>query len=161
MPHSLPWLVQIAIVSKSKFVADGKAHFTALKLREIEPSYTFVIQTKVPADADVTLCLALLQALIIVRFNLHKRPENILVLVCVLVAEKNGLRLIIDTWLLQVFQGCICILAPQVLEPVNLRERDLAGTELLRFTRWLDEPRQERTIIYKWCPKASIPRYVF
>jgi hypothetical protein len=43
-------------------------------------------------------------------------------LICVLVSQQDGLRLIVYAGLLEIFKGCFGILTPQILETVDLLE---------------------------------------
>jgi hypothetical protein len=75
--------------------------------------------------------------------------------------EEYRLGLIIHSWLFEIFECCICIVAPQVFELVDLGVGDLTGTQLLCFTWWFDEPREERSVVYERRPKSWVPGCVF
>ena len=58
---------------------------TSILLREVKESNSLLVQTGVPADRNVLLGLRLLKSLVIVRLQLHKWTEDVLVLVGILV----------------------------------------------------------------------------
>ena len=157
MTIAFPWLMKLARVLEPKFVSHCQPDFAAFQLRETEPSHTLLVETQVPAHRDVSLRLRLLQPLVVVCLDFHEGPKDVLVLISVLVAQDNGLRFIIYSGLLQIFKRGVRVLAPQVLETVDLLERDLSGTQLLCLARRLDEPREERAVVDQRCPEGGIP----
>ena len=160
MADTLPGLMHLPRVAQSELVASCQANFPAFQLGQHKPCHPLLIQAQVPPHSDVCLCLALLQSLIVICFNLDQRPEDVLILICILVAQKNGLRLVINSRLLEVLEGCLSVLAPQVLETVNLLKRDLTGAQLFSLRRRFDKPREERSIVDERCPESCIPRDV-
>jgi hypothetical protein len=84
--------------------------------------YTLLVQAEIPPHGNVGLRLALLESLIVVRLNFDQRPEDILVLVCILIAQQDGLRLVIYAGLLKILERCFGVLVPQILKVVDLLE---------------------------------------
>ena len=160
MSDALPRLVQLATVPEPQLITDSEADFATLELREAEPRYALLVETDVPAYSDVGLGLALLEALVIVGLDLDERAEDILVLVRILVAQDDRLRLVVDAGLLEVFKCGISVLTPQVFESVDLLEGDLTGAQLFGLARRLDEPGQEGPIINERRPQCRVPRYL-
>ena len=157
MPNAFPGLVQFALIPQPQFIANGQPNFSALQFGKTKPSNALLIQTQVPTNGDVGLCLTFFQPLVIISFDLDERAEDILVLISVLVTYEDRLRFVVHTWFLEVLEGCVGILAPEVFEAVDLGERDLAGSKLLGFARRFDKPREERTVVNERCPKGGIP----
>ena len=160
MSDALPRLVQLATVPEPQLVTDSEADFATLELGEAEPRYALLVETDVPADSDIGLSLTFLEALVIVGLDLDKGAEDILVLVRILVAQNDRLRLVVDAGLLEVFKCGIGVLTPQVFKSVDLLEGDLAGAQLFGLARRLDEPGQEGPIINERRPQCRVPRYL-
>jgi hypothetical protein len=99
MTDAFPGLMQFAPVSESQLVSHSQPHFPALEFRQAEPCHTLLVEAQVPAYDDVSLGLRLLQAFVVVSFDLNKRAENVLVLVRVFVFHCNVLWFVVDTWL--------------------------------------------------------------
>jgi hypothetical protein len=59
-----------ATVSKSKFIADCKSDFAALEFRQHEPSDSLLIETNIPSDDNISLCLRFFESLVIIGFYL-------------------------------------------------------------------------------------------
>ena len=152
MSDALPRLVQLATVPEPQLITDSEADFATLELREAEPRYALLVETDVPADSDVGLGLTFLEAFVIVGLDLDKGTKDILVLVRILVAQDDRLRLVVDAGLLEVFKCGISVLTPQVFKSIDLLEGDLAGAQLFGLARRLDEPGQERSIINEGSP---------
>jgi len=140
MPNTFPGLVQFALIPQPQFITNGQPNFPALQLGQTEPSNALLIQTEVPTNGNVGLCLTFFQPLVIISFDLDERAEDILVLISILVTYKDGLRFVVYTWFLEVLEGCVGILSPEVFEAVDLGERDLARSKLLGFAWGFDKP---------------------
>ena len=138
--NTFPSLMHLARVAHSQFIASGKAHFTAFQLGQHEPCHPLLVQTKIPPHGNVGLRLALLESLIVVRLDFDQRSENILVLVCILIAQQDGLRFIIYAGLLKILERRFGVLAPQILEAVDLLERNLTRAQLFRLGRRFHKP---------------------
>lgn len=147
MSVSFPRFVKATRVLQPKFVTNRKADFATLQLGETEPRHALLVQTKVPAHRDIRLCLRFLKPFVVISFDLDERSEDVLVLISIFIAKDYGLRLVVYAGFFQVFQRCTGVFAPQVLEAVNLLERNLAGPKLLSFARRFHEPREEGPII--------------
>lgn len=140
MPNAFPGLVQFALIPQPQFIPNGQPNLSTLQLGKTKPSNTLLIQTQVPTNSDVRLRLTFFQPLVVISFDLDERAEDILVLISILVTYKNRLRFIVYAGFLEIFEGCVGILAPEVFKAVDLGERDLAGSKLLGFARGFDEP---------------------
>jgi len=88
MTNPLPCLVQLSRIPESEFVPNCEANFAAFKLWKCEPSNAFLIQTKIPSNSDVGLCLTLFETFVIVCFDLDQRTEDVLVLISVFVSAR-------------------------------------------------------------------------
>jgi hypothetical protein len=122
MPNAFPGLVQLALIPQPQFIANGQPNFSALQLRKTEPSNALLIQTQVPTNGDVGLRLTFFQPLVIISFDLDERAENILVLISILISYKDRLRFVVYAWFLEVFEGCVGVLSPEVFKAVDLGE---------------------------------------
>ncbi len=71
--------------------------------------------------------------------------------------EQDGLQLLLALEPLRILEPCPWVLAPQLLQPANLRERDLTRAELLVLARLLDEPREERAVVDDCAPLGRVP----
>jgi hypothetical protein len=157
MAHAFPGFVQFAGVPQPQLIPNSQAHLPTLQLGQTEPRHALLIQPKVPPDRDIGLRLALLEALVVVSLDLDEGPEDVLVLVRVLVAQQNRLRLVVHAGLLEVFEGGVGVVAPEIFEAVDLGEGDLAGAQLLGLAGGLDEPRQEGAIVDEGSPEGGVP----
>ena len=63
---------------------------TFIGLCEVEVSDSLLVQTDVPAHNYVILSLRLLQLLVIVGFQLHERPKDVLILVGIFVPDDDN-----------------------------------------------------------------------
>lgn len=122
MPNAFPCLVQFTLIPQPQFIANGQPNFSALQLRKTEPSNALLIQTQVPTNGDVGLRLTFFQPLVIISFDLDERAENILVLISILISYKDRLRFVVYAWFLEVFEGCVGVLSPEVFKAVDLGE---------------------------------------
>ncbi|XP_033232122.1 regulator of nonsense transcripts 1 [Belonocnema kinseyi] len=144
MSNARPGLVQLAEIAQSQLVAVHQLH-VAVGLGQHKVGDRLLVEANVPAHLNVLLCLRLLQSLVVVRLELDQRSKDILILVAVLVAQQHLLRLLVDSRLLQVLEGRVHIVAPQLLEFVDLLGRDLAGAQLLLLRGDLHQPGEETT----------------
>ncbi len=157
MADTLPGLMELARITQTQLVAHRQAHFSALQFGQSKPRHSLLVKTQVPSHGNIGLGLTFLQPLIIVSFYLDQGTKYILVLIRVLIAWEDGLGLVVRARLFEVGQGGVGILAPKVLETVDLSEGDLTRTQLLRLAGRLDEPREEGAVINKWRPKRRVP----
>jgi hypothetical protein len=173
--QTFPGLAQLAFVLEPELVADGQADLARLELGQDEPSDVLLVETFVPADDQAVLRLGLLELLVVVGLDLDEGPEDVLVLVRVLVStdvsgfvrqketstlEKDGLRLVVDARLLQIVQGGGGVVLPQLLELVDLRPGDLPGAGHLGLGRDLDEPGQKLAVLDQRRPGRGVPDHV-
>lgn len=84
---TFPGLSQLALIAKSKLIADCKFYITDLELWQEEPGNMLAIQTEIPSDNYAFLSLSLLQLLVVVRLDLDKWPEDVLILIRVVIFE--------------------------------------------------------------------------
>mmetsp|Transcript_100099 Transcript_100099/g.215926 ORF Transcript_100099/g.215926 Transcript_100099/m.215926 type:complete len:332 (-) Transcript_100099:17-1012(-) len=144
---------------QAQLVARHQAGLVVL-LREVEVRDALLVETNVPADNDVLLRLRLLHLPIVVGLHLHERREDVLVLVGVLVAQHDGLRVILEPWprlAVEILQGRIRILLPELLQLVDLRGGDVPGPHLLLRVRDLDQPREEASVLDEGLPLSQVP----
>ena len=153
--------MQGPIVLEPELVADSKTDLAAFEFWETEPCHALLVETEVPTSGDIGLRLGLFQPLVVVSFNLYERPEYVLVLVSVFIVRDDGLGFVVHAGLLEIIEGGISVIAPQILEAVDLLEGYLTGSELLLLARRLDQPGQERTVVDEWRPQSRVPRDVF
>lgn len=75
--------------------------------------------------------------------------------------KKDGLRFVVDTFLLKILKSGGSVVAPKLFELVDLMERNLSSTKLLLLRRDLDEPGQERAIFDQRRPLCRVPDDIF
>lgn len=137
-----------------------------------------MVETYIPADGDVGLGLGLFETFVVIGFYLDEGTEDVLVVICVIVPgkedngevnggdrrrlensvpkdllERNLFGFVIDTRLVQILQGSICVLPPEFFETIYLRVSDLTRAELLGFGGRLHKPRKELTIFNEGHPE--------
>src|ERR1700743_3591963 len=104
----------------------------------------FVVQTKVPSNNQTILRLRLFNLPIVVRFDLDEWSKDILVLVGVIVAQKNRVWFIVQCCpLLQVCDGSSGILLPHLFKLDDHLSAEMTSTHLLLLGRRRDKPRQK------------------
>jgi hypothetical protein len=74
--------------------------------------------------------------------------------------KEYRLRLVIYSWLFEIFKGGVCVVAPQVFELIDLGVGDLASTKLFCFTWGFDKPGQEGPVVYERRPEGWVPRRI-
>lgn len=104
MSDALPRLMQLSRIPQPELIAHRQPDLSTLQLRQPEPRHPLLIQPQIPPHTDIRLRLALLQPLIVVRLDLDQRPEDVLVLIRVLVPEQDRLRLVVDARLFEVLE---------------------------------------------------------
>mmetsp|Transcript_55290 Transcript_55290/g.153195 ORF Transcript_55290/g.153195 Transcript_55290/m.153195 type:complete len:314 (-) Transcript_55290:275-1216(-) len=127
---------------------------------EVEVSDPLLVQPDVPPDHDILLGLRLLDLLVVVGLHLHQGGEDVLVLVCVLVPQHHGLRVVLQTRArlpLEVLQGGIGVCLPELLKLVDLCRSDVPRPHLLLCIGYLHKPRQERAVLYERLPLPEVP----
>ena len=73
------------------------------------------------------------------------------------IPEENGLGLVVDAGFFEILEGGGGLLAPEILETVDLGEGDLAGAELLGLCGGLDEPGEEGAVVDEGGPEGGVP----
>mmetsp|Transcript_11254 Transcript_11254/g.30094 ORF Transcript_11254/g.30094 Transcript_11254/m.30094 type:complete len:330 (+) Transcript_11254:1957-2946(+) len=97
-------------------------------LGEVEVRDALLVEADVPAHDDVLLRLRLLHSFVVVCLHLDQRREHVLVLVGILVAQHDGLRVVLESGAglaLEVLQGRFAIRLPELLQLVHLSCRDV------------------------------------
>ena len=140
MSVAFPRLVERSGIFQPQLISNSEPDFATLKLRQAEPRHTLLVETKIPTHRDVGLSLGLLETLVVVSFDFDERTENILILVSVFVMHQDVLGFIVDPGLLEILECGVSVLAPKVLQTVDLLEGYLSGPQLLRFAGRLDKP---------------------
>jgi hypothetical protein len=143
--ETLPFFTHLPAILQTQFISSSQTDLSTLQFRENKPGDALLGQTDVPPHDHVGLGLRLLELLVVVRLDLDQRPEYFLVLVRVLVADlmsdtratsrhcfinspqEDWLWLIVYARFLQIIQGRIRVVTPQVLKLIDLSEGNLTG----------------------------------
>src|SRR5437868_15699 len=92
----------------------------------------FIIETDIPSDNQAIFRLGFLEFLVVVRFHLNKRAEDILVLVWIFVLEKDRKGIVVYAGsLLQVCNGGIGVVLPHLFQLGDLWGGEVSSAELL------------------------------
>lgn len=83
-----PWFVHLANIAQTKFVTVHQLH-VAVGFRQGEIGDSFLVQTDIPTNVDVLLCLRLFQTLVVIGLKFHQWTEYVLVLVAIFVPQQN------------------------------------------------------------------------
>lgn len=79
-------LVHLSIVPQPQLISNSEPNLSRLELGKVEPGDTLLVESHVPANDEAFLSLRLLEALVVVGFNLDEGAEDVLILVGILVA---------------------------------------------------------------------------
>jgi hypothetical protein len=142
---------------QTQFVTNRQPDFTAFKLGHSEICDSLVIKTDIPTNWNVVLGLGFFESLVVVRLDLDKRSEDVLILIRVLVPVKlkksvlfgrvitadsslqeDWLQILVTFSSFRIFQFGIRIRPPQFLETIQLLEPDISGSHDLILSGRLD-----------------------
>mmetsp|Transcript_12568 Transcript_12568/g.27168 ORF Transcript_12568/g.27168 Transcript_12568/m.27168 type:complete len:260 (+) Transcript_12568:2365-3144(+) len=128
----------------------------------MEERHSLLVQTEIPSHHHVLLGLRRLLGSVVVGLELHQRSKHVLVLVGILVPQLYGLQIgfmAMDAPLVQILQGGIGLLLPELLQLVHLTLTDREWEKILVLWN-VHHPRKESPVLNQRLPFALVPGYV-
>ena len=159
--HRLPRIVgRVASVTQHQFVARHQAQLSS-GLVERKTGHLALVETSFPANAYTGTRLRFLGLLIVIGLHFHQRSENVLIDVCIVIAQLHALRLVVHAWLLQIIQRSFGSGLPHFFQLVDLLTGNLARALHLVVRRNFDQPGQEAAVLHQRHPRVDVPRHIF
>lgn len=149
-----------AVQTQLQLISRHQAQLAVVAPGEVEPRDALVAKRLVPAHGDVLLLLVLLDSAVVLGLELHKRRQDVLVVVAILVVQQRWLSFLIHPGLLYVEKCGLGVRSPHLLQLVDLRSGDLAGPQLLLLAGYLHQPRKECAVLDQWHPLGEVPIHV-